>query len=83
MHKKIEKLEDKIGCNDAYDRRDTIIISGKSVPPPSPVGRDENCPLLACDLIKENLNYVISPNDISVVHRLGDKTSGKGSTVGI
>ena len=75
LHKKIEKLEDKIDCNDAYERRDTIIISGKSVPP---VGRDENCALLTCNLIKEKLNYVISPNDISVVHRLGDKKISQG-----
>ena len=75
LHKKIEKLEDKIDCNDAYERRDTVILSGKAVPP---VGRDEDCSLLTCKLIKDKLNYVISPNDISVVHRLGDKKISQG-----
>ena len=59
--KKIEKLEDKVDWNIAYERRDTFIMSGKMIPPG---GRDENCTLLTCKLIKDKLNHVLSPNDI-------------------
>ena len=58
LHNFFFKFEDKIDNNYAYERRDTIILSGKSAPP---IGRDENCALLPCKLIKDTLNYVISP----------------------
>ena len=75
MKKKIESLENKIDENDAYERKDTVIISGKSVPP---VDKDEHCATLTCKLIKDQLNYVVSPNDISVVHRLGERKTTQG-----
>ena len=75
MKLKIEKLENKIDENDAYERKDTVIISGKAVPP---VDKDEDCTTLACELIKNKLNYVVSPTDISAVHRLGEKKASQG-----
>ena len=72
LRRKVEKLESRIDDNDAYERKDTVIISGKAVPP---VDRSEDCATLACELIKKNLNYVVLPTDISTVHRLGEKKS--------
>ena len=75
LKQKLEKLESRIDENDAYERKDTVIVSGTAVPP---VERNEDCATLACDLIKRNLNYVVLPTDISTVHRLGEKKSTQG-----
>ena len=75
LKKKVGILEAKIDDSDAYERKDTAIISGKAVPP---VQRDENCLDLVCQLVKDKLNYVVAPTDISVAHRLGEKKSAQG-----
>ena len=69
LNRKIDNLENKIDEQDGYKRRDTVIISGMDVPS---VNKKEICTLLTCSLIKDMLNYVIFPQDISVVHRLGE-----------
>ena len=48
LRQKIEKLENKIDESDAYERKDTVIISGKAIPP---VDKNENCATLACEII--------------------------------
>ena len=45
----ISKLDDKLDDNDAYERRDTLVISGSSVPTSTKM---ENCAQVACDLAK-------------------------------
>ena len=75
LRKKVSILEAKVDDSDAYERKDTAIISGKAVPP---VQNDENCSELVCKLVKDKLNYVITPTDISVAHRLGEKKSSQG-----
>ena len=75
LRQKLEKLENKIDDNEAYERKDTVIISGKAIPP---VSNDENCLMLTCQIIKDNVNYIVSPTDISVVHRLGEKKISQG-----
>ena len=75
LKKKVSILEAKVDDSEAYERKDTAIISGKAVPP---VQRDENCIDLVCKLAKDKLNYVIAPTDISVAHRLGEKKTSQG-----
>ena len=75
LKKKVDVLEQRIEQNDSYERRDSVIISGKAVPP---VQRDENCLDLTCQLVKEKLNVIISPSDISIAHRLGEKKATQG-----
>ena len=65
MKKQISVLESKIDDNDQYERRDTVIISGKAVPS---VKSDENSPKVTCKLVKDQLNVILSPIDISVYH---------------
>ena len=66
----IGKLEEKIDDQEAYERRDTVVISGDSIP----IGQvDENCMNITCKLVKDELNLVIATNDISTAHRLGPK----------
>ena len=75
MKKQISVLESKIDDNDQHERRDTVIISGKAVPPAK---RDENCSEVTCKLVKDQLNVILSPMDISVSHRLGEKKNTQG-----
>ena len=70
LKKKVEVLESKIDDNDAYERRDTAVVSGKALPA---ARKDENCSTIVRDLVKEKLNIEISLSDISVAHRLGEK----------
>ena len=70
LKKKVAILEEKIDDQEAYERRDTIVLSGKSLPP---VGPDENTITTACKLFQEKLRIVVDPTEISVAHRLGRK----------
>ena len=45
LKKKVYVLEQRIEQNDSYERRDSVIISGKAVPPDQ---RDEDCLDLTC-----------------------------------
>ena len=74
--KKISSLEEKIDATEAYERRDTVILSG-AIPPVSP---NENIRQVTVDLIKSKYrNFDITPNDISVCHRLQSKSPSNGS----
>ena len=70
LKKKIAKLEDKLEDSEAYERRDTLLFSGKKLPV-SQVG--EICSQVVLKSLSENLNLSISLNDISVAHRIGPK----------
>ena len=72
MKKQIFVLESKIDDNDQYERRDTVIISGTAVPP---ANRDENCSEVTCRLVKDQLNVILSPLNISISRRLGEKNN--------
>ena len=72
LNSKVEKLESLIDDGDAYERRDTVIISGSSIPP---VSQGEICTNIARQLLQEKLNLVIPETDISTAHRLGKKTN--------
>ena len=66
---KVLVLEDHIDNADAYERRDSIIISGNI--PHETTG--ENSVQVARDVIKEKLRLDIATTDISTAHRLGKK----------
>ena len=74
LKKRILALEDRIEENEAYERRDTLIISGSSIPPAQ---ENENCSLAVRNLFKDKLNVVVSEGDISVSHRLGAKMNSQ------
>ena len=67
---KMAILEERHDDADAYERRDTLLISGDGVPH---VAAGENCNALVCSMVKEKLKINISPNDISTSHRTGPK----------
>ena len=74
LEKKLEesdaKFEEKIECTEAYERRDTLIISG-SVPP---AATSEATSKVVIELVKKKFPQVqIENSDISVSHRLQSK----------
>lgn len=71
MKKRLAKLEERIEENEQYERRDTLILSGTSIPT---YQNDENGILVARTLIKDKLRVEVSDQDISVCHRLGGRS---------
>ena len=67
MKKKISTLEEKIDQDDAYERKDSLIFSGKNIPAYKTT-EDTASVLIKC--LKDCLGYVLQPNEISVLHRL-------------
>ena len=79
LEQTITTLENKLDATEAYERRDSIIISGAV--PNVAQGREENSIEVAVDIIKKKLTTIeIDPKDISVAHRLQSKPSSDGSS---
>ena len=68
LKEKIFDLESNIDTVDQYERRDTIILSGPSLPPET---NNEHTATVVIDTIKDNLKINLKETDISVTHRLG------------
>lgn len=67
---RVSKLEERVEEAEAYERRDSLVISGPNVPPGVP---GENCVALACDLFKAALKINMQTTDISTAHRVGKR----------
>ena len=74
LRAKVSELEQCVDQADAYERLDTIIISGGSVPA---FTNGENCSTILKDLIKNKLHLEISSSDINTAHRLGKKPTSQ------
>ncbi|KAK3895532.1 hypothetical protein Pcinc_000770 [Petrolisthes cinctipes] len=74
LENKIINLEITIDDVDQYERRDTVIISGPSLPHES---TNENPCDLIVNTIKHHLHVNMTHADINVAHRIGRKTQGK------
>ena len=74
LKNQLSKFEEKIEDQDAYERRDTLIISGDNVPVVTP---NENCSQLVTELMRDNLNLTLNASEISVSHRLGPKPTSQ------
>ena len=71
---KVKKIEGYADDSDAYIRRETVILAGPAIPASNP---HENCAELVRNIVKNELKYNLSPNDISTVHRLGPKPTSQ------
>lgn len=71
LRNRLIKLEDRIDDQEAYERRDTLIISGDKLPVATP---NENCEQIVCKILEDNLSMKMSSSAISVSHRLGSKS---------
>lgn len=68
---RVDDLELHLDNVDQYERRDTVILSGASLPPES---SQENTTNIVTQAIREHLKLNIKETDISVSHRLGKPT---------
>jgi hypothetical protein len=66
----IGKFEERVDDAESMQRRDDIIISGDDVPC---VVDNENCPKVACNLIKEKLQVNIKLSNVMSATRIGKK----------
>ena len=73
---RIDKLEDRLDAEDAYERKDSLIFSGTKIPV---FDKKEDVLSLVTDTLKTHLNYVLAPTEISVLHRLQEKKNRNGS----
>ena len=78
LKKQITKLEDKLDAAEAYERKDTIVISG-AIPG---LSADKDTNQVVTDLIKQKLKgFPLDPKDISVSHGLpGKRPNSAGVT---
>ena len=74
LKQRVSKLEENIDNQDAYERRDTLVFSGKCLPQPKNI---ENCSQIIIDTVREKLQINLDPNDISVAHRYGAKNASQ------
>ena len=63
-------MENLIDDEDAYVRRESLILSGTSVPP---AANGEICANVAHQVLKNKMKFEINPNVITVSHRLDPK----------
>ena len=68
MSEKVSTLEKHIDDQDAYERRDTVILTGECVPA---AVEGEICSNVISDIVKEKLKLILPQTEISVAHRLG------------
>lgn len=74
LQAKVDDLETHIDRVEQYERRDTIILSGPSLPPETP---SENSASVVVSTIKDQLKLIIKEEDLSVAHRLGSAQQGR------
>ena len=72
---RLDKLEEKLDAEDAYERKDSLIFSGTKIPI---YDKNEDVLALLTDALKTHLNYIIAPNEISVLHRLQERKNRNG-----
>ena len=68
LQKKVNSLEKGLDEADAYERRDTVILSGDNVPGGQ---SGENCVEIVKKLALDKLNVTFGSADVSTAHRLG------------
>ena len=74
MKRRIDTLEESIDNDNAYERRDTLVLSGNAIPLGN---KDENSAAIVCKVVKDHLNIVVNPQDLSVAHRLGARPTSQ------
>ncbi|KAK3892885.1 hypothetical protein Pcinc_003286 [Petrolisthes cinctipes] len=74
LENKIINLETTIDDVDQYERRNTVIISGPSLP--DELTNENPCDLIV-NTIKHHLHVNMTHTDINVAHRIGVKLKGK------
>ena len=71
MRARVSRLEERVEDAEAYERKDTLVITGKNIPPAIPGQNDVN---IVCDMFRTGLKLNVSPTDVSTAHRIGVKS---------
>ena len=71
VQKKVENLKKDIEETEAYKRKDTMILSGASIPEFSP---GENCINIVRTLLQDKVKLTLEPTYISTSHRIRKKS---------
>ena len=66
----MKKNEGYANDSDAYTRRDIILLAGPVITVNAP---NKNCSNLVKTIVKNELEYNVSLNDMSTIYRLGPK----------
>jgi len=77
LETRVQRLEEVVDDAAAYERRDTLIISG-NVPR---VVAGENCKAIVTNMLRDRVQLVVSDVDISLAHRIGTKSKKQGPDV--
>ena len=72
LEKELRAVNKKIDDADAYERKDSVILSGPAI---TPMEDNENTPALVEKLLKDHMDIEITNHDISITHRLGPMKS--------
>ena len=72
----ISTLKSLIDDGDAYERKDTIILSGEKIPT---AATGEHCPSLVQKLVKDELKINLPADAISTAHRLGRRPGNQSA----
>ena len=71
LQNQVKTLEETIDSNSQYERRDTFIVSGQSLPVVTP---NENCKSVVQELFRNHLNLNLDTSEINTAHQRGKKT---------
>lgn len=75
---RVDDLELHLDNVDQYERRDTVILTGASLPPET---TQENTTNVVTHAIKEHLKINIKEADINIAHRLGKQTQQRNRPI--
>ena len=75
LQAKLEKMEQKLDDEDAYERRDTLILSGDKIPSTT---TGENCGAILRETLRNHLRINLNDSSISTAHRMGKKPVSQG-----
>ena len=73
LEEKVGKLESNLDEASQYERKDTLVLSGASVPV---AVQGENCKTIIRNLFREHLQLNLNETDVSTAHRIGRKQPG-------
>ena len=73
LQQTVLSFEERVEDQEAYERRDTIVLSGRDTIPAATTS--ENATNVVCNLIRSKIGIVINPSEVSTAYRLGKKAN--------
>ena len=74
LERSVAAIDERCDDAEAYERRDTVIISGSELPTATD---QENPAEVVCETLKNKIGVIVQPTDISVAHRQGKKPASQ------